>query len=55
MAVGTEIPIGHGEIGYAAEVQRVLDRRDFENEPRRPGSGSARRRPRAASPTSSPR
>jgi len=33
MAVGAEIPIGHGEIGYAAEVQRVLDRRDFENQP----------------------
>ncbi len=33
MPLGTEIPIGHGEIGYAAEVHRVLDRRDFENEP----------------------
>ncbi len=30
---GTEIPIGCGEIGYAADVQRVMDRRDFENEP----------------------
>jgi diguanylate cyclase (GGDEF)-like protein len=33
VAAGTEIPIGRGEIGYAAEVQRVMDRRDFENEP----------------------
>lgn len=33
MAIGAEIPIGHGEIGYAADVQRVMDRRDFENQP----------------------
>jgi diguanylate cyclase (GGDEF)-like protein len=33
MTLGAEIPIGHGEIGYAAEVQRVMDRRDFENQP----------------------
>jgi diguanylate cyclase (GGDEF)-like protein len=33
MAVGTEIPIGTGEIGYAAEVQMVMDRRDFESQP----------------------
>jgi len=33
IAVGTEIPIGTGEIGYAVEVQRVMDRRDFENQP----------------------
>jgi diguanylate cyclase (GGDEF)-like protein len=32
MALGAEIPIGTGEIGYAAEVQKVMDRRDFENE-----------------------
>ncbi|HSD67313.1 MAG TPA: GGDEF domain-containing protein [Vicinamibacteria bacterium] len=31
--VGTEIPIGTGEIGYAAEVQRAMDRRDFESQP----------------------
>jgi diguanylate cyclase (GGDEF)-like protein len=33
MTVGAEIPIGEGEIGYAADVQRVMDRRDFENQP----------------------
>jgi diguanylate cyclase (GGDEF)-like protein len=33
IVIGTEIPIGHGEIGYAAEVQRVMDRRDFESQP----------------------
>jgi diguanylate cyclase (GGDEF)-like protein len=33
MAVGAEIQIGEGEIGYAADVQRVMDRRDFENQP----------------------
>jgi diguanylate cyclase (GGDEF)-like protein len=33
MDIGAEISIGDGEIGYAAEVQRVLDRRDFEHEP----------------------
>jgi diguanylate cyclase (GGDEF)-like protein len=33
MATGTEIPIGTGEVGYAAEVQRVMDRRDFESQP----------------------
>ena len=31
--VGSEIRIGKGEIGFAAEVQRVMDRRDFENLP----------------------
>jgi len=31
--VGSEITVGHGEIGYAAEVQRVMDRRDFDSEP----------------------
>jgi diguanylate cyclase (GGDEF)-like protein len=31
--IGAEIPIGQGEIGYAAEVQRVMDRRDFESVP----------------------
>lgn len=30
---GAEIRIGQGEIGLAAEVQRVMDRRDFENQP----------------------
>ena len=29
--VGSEIRIGEGEIGFAADVQRVMDRRDFEN------------------------
>jgi diguanylate cyclase (GGDEF)-like protein len=33
IAAGTEIPIGTGEVGYAAEVQRVMDRRDFESQP----------------------
>jgi diguanylate cyclase (GGDEF)-like protein len=33
MEIGAEIPIGRGEIGYAVEVQRVMDRRDFESEP----------------------
>ena len=33
MELGTEVVIGQGEIGYAAEVQRVMDRRDFENQP----------------------
>ena len=32
MEVGDEIRIGQGEIGFAAEVQRVMDRRDFENQ-----------------------
>jgi diguanylate cyclase (GGDEF)-like protein len=30
--LGTEIPIGHGEIGLAAESQRVMDRRDFDSQ-----------------------
>jgi hypothetical protein len=33
MKIGAEIPIGQGEIGYAAAAQRVMDRRDFENQP----------------------
>jgi diguanylate cyclase (GGDEF)-like protein len=33
LRAGTEIPIGYGEIGYAAEAQRVMDRRDFESQP----------------------
>ena len=33
LELGAEIPIGKGEIGYAAEALRVMDRRDFENEP----------------------
>jgi diguanylate cyclase (GGDEF)-like protein len=33
LAVGSEIPIGRGEIGFAAEAQRVMDRRDFESLP----------------------
>jgi diguanylate cyclase (GGDEF)-like protein len=33
LEIGDEIPIGRGEIGYAAEVQRVMDRRDFEAAP----------------------
>jgi diguanylate cyclase (GGDEF)-like protein len=32
LPVGTEIGIGRGEIGYATEVQRVMDRRDFEGQ-----------------------
>jgi diguanylate cyclase (GGDEF)-like protein len=32
-SVGAEIRIGTGEIGYAAEVQRAMDRRDFESQP----------------------
>lgn len=35
MGLGAEIRIGRGEIGYAAEVLRVMDRRDFENQPPR--------------------
>ena len=31
MEVGSEIRIGKGEIGFAAEAQRVMDRKDFEN------------------------
>lgn len=31
--IGSEIQIGQGEIGFAAEVQRVMDRRDFESQP----------------------
>jgi diguanylate cyclase (GGDEF)-like protein len=30
--MGTEIPIGRGEIGYAAETKNLLDRRDFDNQ-----------------------
>lgn len=30
--VGDEIRMGQGEIGFAAEVQRVMDRRDFDNQ-----------------------
>lgn len=33
LELGAEILIGTGEIGYAAEALRVMDRRDFENEP----------------------
>ncbi len=33
MKIGAEIPIGQGEIGYAADLQRVMDRRDFESQP----------------------
>jgi diguanylate cyclase (GGDEF)-like protein len=33
LPVGTEFAIGAGEIGYAAEVQRAMDRRDFESQP----------------------
>jgi len=33
MRIGAEIPIGRGEIGYAADVQRVMDRHDFESQP----------------------
>jgi diguanylate cyclase (GGDEF)-like protein len=33
VALGTEIVIGRGEIGFAAEVQRVMDRHDFDLEP----------------------
>ena len=50
LELGAEIPIGKGEIGYAAEVQRVMDRRDFETSPRPPASASARRRPRSCKP-----
>jgi diguanylate cyclase (GGDEF)-like protein len=35
LSPGTEIRIGTGEIGFAAEVQRVMDRRDFEAQPAR--------------------
>jgi len=31
--VGMEIPMGTGEIGYAAEVLTAMDRLDFENQP----------------------
>jgi diguanylate cyclase (GGDEF)-like protein len=31
--IGSEIALGQGEIGYAADVQRVMDRRDFDSEP----------------------
>jgi len=33
MRLGAEIPIGQGEIGYAADLQRVMDRRDFDSQP----------------------
>jgi diguanylate cyclase (GGDEF)-like protein len=33
VALGAEITLGHGPIGFAAEVQRVMDRRDFESQP----------------------
>ncbi|HSD29122.1 MAG TPA: diguanylate cyclase [Vicinamibacteria bacterium] len=42
MPVGEEIPIGQGEVGYAADVQRVMDRRDFDSQP-----AATRRRLRA--------
>jgi diguanylate cyclase (GGDEF)-like protein len=31
--VGSEVRLGQGRIGFAAEVQRVMDRRDFETQP----------------------
>jgi diguanylate cyclase (GGDEF)-like protein len=31
--LGTEIPIGRGEIGYAAETKTLMDRRDFDTQP----------------------
>jgi diguanylate cyclase (GGDEF)-like protein len=33
LPLGTEIQLGKGEIGFAAEVQRVMERRDFEAQP----------------------
>ncbi len=33
VALGAEITLGHGPIGFAAEVQRVMDRRDFDSQP----------------------
>lgn len=30
---GTEVTLGEGPIGFAAEVQRVMDRRDFDQQP----------------------
>jgi diguanylate cyclase (GGDEF)-like protein len=33
MKIGAEISIGRGEIGHAADEQRVMDRRDFESLP----------------------
>ena len=30
--IGTEIPWGHGAVGFAAETQRVMSRSDFESE-----------------------
>ena len=33
MPIGAEITIGQGEIGYAADVQRLMDRREFESQP----------------------
>lgn len=33
IALGAEITLGHGPIGFAAEVQRVMDRHDFESQP----------------------
>jgi len=33
VALGAEITLGQGPIGFAAEVQRVMDRRDFDSQP----------------------
>ncbi len=33
VAPGTEITLGEGPIGFAAEIQRVMDRRDFDQQP----------------------
>jgi diguanylate cyclase (GGDEF)-like protein len=33
VTLGAEITLGHGPIGFASEVQRVMDRRDFESQP----------------------
>jgi len=33
VALGAEVTLGHGPIGFAAEVQRVMDRRDFDSQP----------------------
>ena len=49
--LGHEIRIGSGEVGFAAEVQRVMDRREFDGRSPTPGSACVRRRAPASSPT----
>ena len=52
VTVGTEIPLGPGEIGFAAEAQMVVNRQDLQAETAREPH-QARARPARACPSRS--